>query len=68
MRDSGDAPGAATPAGWAGIKGPALGRIAGAPVLGAEWLVHGRSVKFQGQLMSFVPVGAESLVDAQGDA
>ena len=39
VRDSGDAPGASTPAGWAGIKDPALGRIAGAPFLGAEGLV-----------------------------
>src|SRR6187549_687436 len=44
-RDSGDAPGASTPAGWAGIKDPALGRIAGAPFLGADGLVPGGFTK-----------------------
>src|SRR5688572_11871554 len=48
VRDSGDAPGASTPAGWAGIKDPALGRIAGAPFLGADGLVPGRLTKVPG--------------------
>src|SRR6185295_1971483 len=64
----GDAPGASTPAGWAGIKDPALGRIAGAPFLGAEGLVRGRLTKVPAGSMGLVPVGTEAPIDAQGHA
>src|SRR5262245_10847931 len=71
-RDSGDAPGASTPAGWAGIKDPALGRIAGAPFLGADGLVPGRFTKVPAasfvMLMRLVPVGPEAPIDAQRHA
>src|SRR6187551_1835082 len=71
-RDSGDAPGASTPAGWAGIKDPALGRIAGAPFLGAVGLVPRCFTKVPAassqRSMRLVPVGSEAPIDAQRHA